>query len=86
MALSNAQLLMLDNLIYTNYVSYCDEANKNKLILSKKVIIICSIIVCLILVFIIIMVTNPSKILEEKIIINDFLVWNNDDKNESIYN
>ena len=48
-----------------------NDANKNKLILSKKVIIICSIIVCLILVFIIIMVTNPSKITEEKIIINE---------------
>ena len=48
-----------------------NEANKNKLILSKKVIIICSIIVCLIFIFIIIMVTNPSKILEEKIIINE---------------
>ena len=48
-----------------------NEANKNKLILSKKVIIICSIIVCLIFIFIIIMVPNPSKILEKKIIINE---------------
>ncbi|MBQ4570080.1 MAG: helix-turn-helix transcriptional regulator, partial [Bacilli bacterium] len=48
-----------------------NEANKNKLILSKKVIIICSIIVCLILIFIIIMIINPSKISEEKIIINE---------------
>ena len=48
-----------------------NEVNKNKLTLNKKVIIICSIIVCLILIFIIIMVINPSKILEEKIIINE---------------
>ena len=48
-----------------------NEANKNKLILSKKVIIICSIIASLILIFIIIMLINPSKILEEKTIINE---------------
>lgn len=48
-----------------------NETNKNKLILSKKVIIICSIMICLILIFIIIMIINPSKISEEKIIINE---------------
>ena len=48
-----------------------NETKKNELVLSKKVFIICSIIAILILIFIIIMLINPSKILEEKTIINE---------------